>query len=61
MEIIEIRALTGLNKTGFAKRYHIPYRTVQDWEAGLRKCPEYVKELLEFKVRSDIDGKGDLC
>ncbi len=28
----------------------IPYRTVTDWEAGKRKMPEYVLELMEFKA-----------
>ena len=30
--------------------YNIPYRTVTDWEAGKRKMPEYVLELMEFKA-----------
>ena len=34
----------------FCDYYNIPYRTVTDWEAGKRKMPEYVLELMEFKA-----------
>ena len=54
MEIKEIRALTGLSQANFGKKYNIPLRTIQDWEAGKRKPPIYVVELLEFKVRYDF-------
>ena len=53
MTITEIRALSGLNKTKFAERYGIPYRTLQDWEAGKRKPPSYVLPLLERAVKMD--------
>lgn len=56
MTIKEIRELTGLNKKDFADKYNIPYRTIQNWEADINKCPEYVLELLEFKVRHDIQN-----
>lgn len=26
----------------------IPFRTIQNWEGGQRKCPEYVERLLLF-------------
>lgn len=54
MEIAEIRKLTGLSRTKFAEKYHIPYRTLQSWELGDRECPEYVLELLRFKVEYDV-------
>ena len=55
MEIKEIREFRGLNKRDFASRYGIPYRTLQNWENGTNKCPDYVRNLLEFKVRSDVE------
>ena len=55
MEIKEIRELTGLSQTAFGNKYNIPMRTIQNWETGQRKCPVYVEELLEFKVRYDIE------
>lgn len=55
MLITEIRALTNLNKKDFATKYNIPYRTLQNWEGGVRECPKYVLELLEFRVRNETN------
>lgn len=52
--ITEIRAISGLNRTKFAEKYGIPYRTIQDWEAGKSKPPAYVLPLLERCVREDF-------
>lgn len=60
MKITEIRAITGLNKTDFAKKYNIPFRTVQNWELGTRECPEYVLELLERVVKEDFKEARDM-
>jgi len=54
LNIREIRALANLSQVNFGKKYNIPLRTIQDWEAGRRKPPIYVVELLEFKVRYDF-------
>lgn len=54
MNIKEIRSLTGLSQTDFGRRYNIPMRTIQNWETGQRECPIYVQELLEFKVKYDL-------
>lgn len=70
MEIKEIRALTGLSQRKFSEKYGISTRTLQGWElegSNGRNCPEYVKDLLEFKVRYDLeheneeDNKAELC
>lgn len=54
MEAIkDIREKTGMNLTDFSKALNIPYRTLQDWEAGRRSCPEYVAELVKFRVEND--------
>lgn len=54
MEIKEIRKLTGLSQEKFSLHYNIPKRTLEDWERGVRKCPQYVLELLERCVKTDI-------
>ena len=43
MTIREIRNRLGDTQREFAARYHIPFRTIQNWEAGIRKPPEYVR------------------
>lgn len=57
MTINEIRTKTGLNRAKFAERYGIPYRTLQDWELGKNKVPEYIKNLLEKVVRYEFEEK----
>lgn len=54
-EFTKLRKLTGLNKTEFAAKYNIPYRTVQNWESGQSNPPGYVLELLKFKIEKEVD------
>lgn len=54
MDIREMRTCLGDTQSGFALRYNIPFRTIQNWEAGVRKPPGYVISLLEQRVRSDL-------
>ena len=51
--IKEIRQSTGLSQTKFCEALNIPRRTLQDWEQGLRNCPEYVAELIAYRVTND--------
>lgn len=53
MKIKEIRKLTSLTQEQFSKQYNIPLPTLRHWERGDRECPNYVLELLEFKVKND--------
>lgn len=41
-----IRQHTGLSQAAFATRYCIPTRTLEDWERGLRSCPDYLRLML---------------
>ena len=54
MNIREMRSRLGDTQSEFAARYHIPFRTVQNWETGLRKPPEYIMHLLESRIREDL-------
>ncbi len=54
MNIREMRAELGDTQSEFADRYHIPFRTIQNWETGVRKPPEYIVRLLEHQVREDL-------
>lgn len=56
--IREIRMKTGLTQKEFAKKYHIPERTLSNWEvpeesSNYRECPEYVIELLKQIIEKD--------
>ena len=54
MNIKELRQRLGITQNEFAERYHIPFRTIQNWETGTRKPPEYIIELLGEKVSLDL-------
>ena len=51
--IKEIRQSTGLSQAKFCNALNIPKSTLQDWEQGLRKCPDYVAELIAYRVAND--------
>lgn len=53
MTIREFRLMLGIKQKDFAEKYHIPLRTLQDWESGRRKPPEYLPPLLFFRVAYD--------
>lgn len=58
MTIKEIRELSKLSQSLFAKHYEIPLSTLKKWEAqednpNHRECPIYVNHLLERVVKED--------
>ena len=57
MTIKEIRKLSGMTRAAFAREYNIPLRSIENWEAGVRKCPDYVIQLLEKSVKE----KRNIC
>lgn len=54
MNTVEIRGLLGINRTEFARRYHIPLRTLEHWDAGDRQPPEWALFVLERLVKMDM-------
>lgn len=51
-----LRERMGMTQQQFGDYFEIPKRTLQDWEGGKRKIPEYLLKLMEFKV--DVDEKN---
>ena len=58
-KIRALRAETGLNRifiyargftAMFAEHFQIPLRTVEEWEAGRRKPPEYIPRLIKYQI-----------
>lgn len=60
MNIREMRTRLGDTQSQFAARYNIPFRTVQNWEAGTRKPPEYIINLLEKRTKEDLLNRKTL-
>lgn len=50
LTICDIRQHTGLSQAKFATRFCIPRRSIEDWESGARKCPDYLRLLLAQTV-----------
>ena len=40
----------GLTQTQLSQITGIPFRTIQSWEEGARKCPEYVEQMTLDKL-----------
>lgn len=55
MNTKEIRAILGISRAEFARRYGIPIRTIENWDAGISQPPEWVLKLLERVVREDSE------
>lgn len=53
MTIKELRKSTGLPQAKFSKKYGIPRRTLEDWEADKRTPPDYVVDMLAYIVASE--------
>ncbi|MFR5601771.1 MAG: helix-turn-helix domain-containing protein [Lachnospiraceae bacterium] len=49
-KLIELRISMGMNRREFCDYFEIPYRTVQDWEAGKREMPSYLFRLMKYKA-----------
>ena len=58
-KIKEERLKLGLTQHQLAEITGIPFRTIQNWEGGQRKCPEYVEKLLLFYLENTT--KKELC
>ena len=50
-KIRELRKRTGMTRKDFAMHIGIPLRTVEDWEAGRRRPPEYIPRLISYQLR----------
>lgn len=51
--LIELRTSTGMTLREFCEYFEIPYRTLQDWELGNRKMPDYLLRLMAYKAKME--------
>lgn len=52
MEFKKIRTAAGMTQKQLSEVTGIPVRTIQNWEGGQRKCPEYIVELVKFRLEN---------
>ena len=53
----EIRKMLGISRAAFSRKYNIPIRTLEDWDAGKKNPPEYVMNMLERIVNEDKEDE----
>ena len=41
---------TGMTRKEFSDHTGIPVRTLEDWEAGRRRPPEYIPRLIAYQL-----------
>ena len=56
MNIKELRTKMEMTQKEFGEYLNIPRRTIQSWELGDRTPPEYVLQLIKYKIEKE-DGK----
>ena len=47
-DVKQLRERFGLTREQFCDAFCIPYRTLQSWELGARRCPLYVFRMMEM-------------
>ena len=50
-KIKELRESIKLGRKEFSEHVGIPVRTLEDWEAGRRRPPEYIPRLIEYQLK----------
>lgn len=53
MTIKELRTLSKITQQEFADYFGIPKRSIENWEGGQRQCPQYLLDLIEYKLRNE--------
>lgn len=48
-----LKEQSGMNLTQLSRYFNIPYRTLQNWEYGERKCPDYLLDLMVYKLKNE--------
>ena len=53
MTFKDLRERSGLSLVKFSEYFGIAYRTVQHWEYGTRACPDYLINLMAYKLEKE--------
>lgn len=53
MTFKELRTMSGMTQKAFSEYFQIPKRTIENWDSGIRKCPEYLIALMEYKLSKE--------
>jgi len=50
----KVRESVGMNRREFSDYMEIPLRTLEEWEAGRRKMPDYLLRLIVYYTKTEI-------
>ena len=53
MTIKELRTKSGMTQKAFAEYFGVSKRAVEDWEGERRKCPDYLLNLMQYKLEKE--------
>ena len=53
MTFKELQEASGMNQREFGEYFGIPLRTIQNWCGGQRECPEYLLDLMLYKLKNE--------
>lgn len=49
----ELKKESGMTLTELSNYFEVPYRTIQNWAAGVSQCPTYLMKLFVYKMKQD--------
>ena len=53
MTIKELRTQSGMTQKAFADYFGFSKRAVENWEGEKRQCPQYLLDLIEYKLKNE--------
>lgn len=53
MQFEELKKKSGMTLTQLSNYFGVPYRTIQNWAAGVSQCPEYLMNLFVYKMEQE--------
>ena len=59
-ELKKLREQIAMNRREFADYFMIPLRTIEDWETGRRKMPEYLFRLIKYRIMHEKMQNNEL-
>lgn len=57
MTFKELRKESGMTQKAFSEYFGIPLRTIENWERGVNKCPQYLLDLMAYKLNNEKNGR----
>lgn len=49
----ELKQKSGMTLTQLSNYFSVPYRTIQNWAAGVSQCPDYLMKLFVYKMEQE--------